>query len=75
MTYLLQYARRPGRGRKREARVDERLRLNLPEFDGGASVRVFVEDTSRKRFRRQRTGRRRVGMEHHPQLGDRFGGG
>jgi hypothetical protein len=53
MSYLLQHARRPGRGRTRTARVDERLRLNLPAFDGGASVRTFVEDTSRKRFRRE----------------------
>jgi hypothetical protein len=52
MSYLLQYARGPVRGRTRNARVDERTRLNLPEFDGGASVRVFVEDTSRKRVRR-----------------------
>jgi hypothetical protein len=53
MSYLLQHVRRPVRGRTRFARVDERKRLNLPEFDGGASVRAFVEDTSRKRFRRR----------------------
>jgi hypothetical protein len=57
MSYLVQYAvRRPtkaGRAR-RGARVDERLVLNRPRFDGGAYVRVFVEDTSgrRRRFRR-----------------------
>ena len=52
MSYLLQYVRRPGRPGRRasQARVDERLRLNHPEFDGGASVRVFVEDTSRARW-------------------------
>ena len=46
MSYLLQYARRPASRRRGNARVDERLRLNHPEFDGGAVVRVFVEDTS-----------------------------
>jgi hypothetical protein len=56
MSYLMQYAvRRPttaGRTR-RGARVDERLVLNRPRFDGGAYVRVFVEDTSgrKRRFR------------------------
>ena len=54
MSYLLQYARRPASfaRRSRHARVDERTRLNRPEFDGGALVRVFVEDTSAKRWRR-----------------------
>lgn len=47
MSYLLQYVRRAASS----ARVDERVRLNLPEFDGGAHVRVFVEDTSRRKFR------------------------
>jgi hypothetical protein len=55
VSYLLQYARRPtsSRRRSKNARVDERLRLNRPELDGGAEVRVFVEDTSAKRLRRQ----------------------
>ena len=56
MSYLLEYAvRRPtSAGRvRRGARVDERLVLNRPEFDGGAYVRVFVEDTSVRRFRRR----------------------
>jgi hypothetical protein len=51
MSYLLEHAaRRSSSG----ARVDERLLLNLPDFDGGAYVRVFVEDTSgrKRRFRR-----------------------
>lgn len=51
MSYLLEHAApRHSSG----ARVDERLTLNLPEFDGGAHVRVFVEDTSyrKRRFRR-----------------------
>jgi hypothetical protein len=48
VSYLLDYARHPMLGRRaRNARVDERLRLNHPQFDGGAEVRVFVEDTSR----------------------------
>jgi hypothetical protein len=56
MSYLAQHAvRRPssaGRTR-RGARVDERRVLNRPKFDGGAYVRVFVEDTScgKRRFR------------------------
>ena len=57
MTYLLAHAtRRPVRfGRRaRMARIDERLTLNVPEFDGGAHVRVYVEDT---RGRRRRLGR------------------
>ena len=49
MSYLLQYARRPTNRRAQRARIDERLRLNLPTFDGGAEVRVYVEDTSRAR--------------------------
>jgi hypothetical protein len=56
MSYLVQYAaRRPtSAGRERRgARVDERHVLNRPKFDGGAYVRVFVEDTSCRRVRRQ----------------------
>ena len=57
MSYLAQYAvRRPeslGRrfGRRGAARVDERLKLNLPGFHGDAFVRVFVQDTSGARLR------------------------
>ena len=48
MSYLTHYATRvpslfhakPG------VRVDEHVLLNQPEFDGGAHIRVFVEDTS-----------------------------
>ena len=47
MSYLTQYAVSAVRG----ARVDERTRLNRPAFDGGAHVRVFVEDTSSRRGR------------------------
>ena len=57
MSYLAQYAaRRPASaGRPRPgARVDERLVLNLPDFDGGAYVRVFVEDTTHRMLRRRR---------------------
>ena len=50
MSYLTQYAVAAGRG----ARVDERTRLNRPAFDGGAEVRVYVEDTSTHRIRRRR---------------------
>ncbi len=55
MSYLLQHAPRPTSitRRSRSARVDERTRLNRPEFDGGAKVRAFVEDTSAKRWRRK----------------------
>lgn len=56
MSYLTAHAglrpftRRPRPG----VRVDERTPLNRPELDGGAFVRVYVEDTSgwkRRRFR------------------------
>jgi hypothetical protein len=56
MSYLLQHAtRRPSLARRsrRGVRVDERSLLNHPEFDGGAFVRVFVEDTSGRRIRRR----------------------
>jgi len=48
MSYLSHYATRrlSIRRRGRDARVDERVRLNLPGFHGEASVRVFVEDTT-----------------------------
>ena len=57
MSYLTKYAVprlasvRPGR---RGARVDERVVLNRPAFDGGAHVRAFVEDTSNQNLRRRR---------------------
>lgn len=58
MSYLVQYAvRRPtsvGRAR-RGTRVDERLVLNRPKFDGGAYVRVFVEDTTGRKCRFRHT--------------------
>ena len=58
MSYLLQYARpRATIRRSPNVRVDERVRLNRPDFDGGAEVRVFVEDTSAKRSRRARSPR------------------
>ena len=56
MSYLLQQAtRRPllARRSRRGVRVDERTLLNHPEFDGGAFVRVYVEDTSARRPRRR----------------------
>jgi hypothetical protein len=57
MSYLAQYAvRRPASSgsARRGARVDERTILNRPDFDGGAHVRAFVEDTSAHRIRRRR---------------------
>lgn len=56
MSYLLQHAtRRPflARRSRRGVRVDERTLLNYPDYDGGAFVRVFVEDTSARRVRRR----------------------
>ena len=53
MSYLTQYAvARPAA--RRGARVDEHTVLNLQDFDGGAHVRAFVEDTSNRRVRRRR---------------------
>jgi hypothetical protein len=37
----------------RGAGVDERILLNLPGFHGGAYVRVFVEDTTFRKWRRR----------------------
>ena len=58
MSYLAQYAGRRAVATARAARgarVDERTLLNLPEFDGGAYVRVFVEDTSLRKRRLRRS--------------------
>ena len=51
MSYLLQYARRPDSiaPRTTTARVDEYARLNRPGLYGDAFVRVFVEETTRRR--------------------------
>jgi hypothetical protein len=57
MSYLTLHAlRRPvsERPARPGARVDEETLLNFPDFDGGAHVRVFVEDTSARRVRRRR---------------------
>jgi hypothetical protein len=54
MSYLIQYLPRacaPAR-KLRGARVDEQVRLNRPGYHGDAYVHVFVEDTSRRRSRR-----------------------
>ena len=48
MSYLLQYVRRAAS----PARVDERIVLNLPNFDGGAHVRTYVEDTTNRKIHR-----------------------
>lgn len=56
MSYLVQYLPRacaPVR-KLRGARVDEQTLLNLPGYHAGAYVGLFVEDTSRRRFRRDR---------------------
>lgn len=37
----------------RSAGVDEKIPLNLPGFHGGAYVRVFVEDTTFREWRRR----------------------
>jgi hypothetical protein len=55
MSYLTRFVTsRSTRARRADARVDERTLLNYPEFDGGAHVRAFVEDTSAKKVRRGR---------------------
>jgi hypothetical protein len=57
MSYLAEHAwtrRSSAHPARSGARVDERTRLNRPEFDGGAHVRAFVEDTSNRRIRRRR---------------------
>jgi hypothetical protein len=58
MSYLAQHLPwRPasaGTPRASGARVDERIVLNLADFDGGAHVRAVVEDTSAQRVRRRR---------------------
>jgi hypothetical protein len=57
MSYLAEHAltrRSSAQPARPGARVDERTRLNRPEFDGGAHVRAFVEDTSQRRTRRRR---------------------
>ena len=55
MSYLTQYALPDAAPRfRRGARVDLDVLLNRPEFDGGASVRAYVQDTSRHAFGRRR---------------------
>ena len=58
MSYLAQHVLRcpvsAGALRASGARVDERIVLNLADFDGGAHVRAVVEDTSAQRVRRRR---------------------
>jgi hypothetical protein len=52
MSYLIEHAWSRRSSTRPGARVDEHIRLNRPEFDGGAHVRTFVEDTTYKRRRR-----------------------
>jgi hypothetical protein len=57
MSYLTLYTlRRPAsiRPARPGTRVDEKTLLNRRKFDGGAHVRVLVEDTSAHRVRRHR---------------------
>ena len=57
MSYLLEHTRvRPAStaAARLGTRVDECMLLNHPAFDGGAHVRVFVEDTTNRRVRRRR---------------------
>ena len=57
MSYLLEHTHvRPAStaAARRGARLDECTLLNHPAFDGGAHVRVFVEDTTNRRIRRRR---------------------
>ena len=57
MSYLLEYTRvRPAStaAARLGTRVDECTLLNHSAFDGGAHVRVFVEDTTNRRIRRRR---------------------
>ena len=54
MSYLAQHVLRRPASARAGARVDERIVLNLPDFDGGAHVRAVVEDTSAQRVRRRR---------------------
>ena len=51
VSYLTQYLTRAPRARG--AGVDEKLLLNLPGFHGEAHVRVFVEDTTFRKWRRR----------------------
>ena len=51
VSYLTAYATRAPRTRGNG--VDEKLRLNLPGFHGEAYVRVFVEDTTFRKWRRR----------------------
>jgi hypothetical protein len=51
VSYLTQYLTRSPRTRGRG--VDEKILLNLPCFHGQAHVRVFVEDTTFRTWRRR----------------------
>ena len=56
MSYLLHAVPRLAAGRRGRGatRVDERVTLNRPAFDGGAHVRVLVENTSERKPRLRR---------------------
>ena len=64
MSYLTQYALPDAAPRSRRgARVDLDVLLNRPEFDGGASVRAYVQDTSRHACGRRRLPKPRLILE------------
>ena len=64
MSYLTQYAVPDAAPRSRRgARVDLDVLLNRPDFDGGASVRAYVQDTSRHAFGRRRLPKPRLILE------------
>lgn len=64
MSYLAQYALPDAAPRSRRgARVDLEIVLNRPEFDGGASVRAYVQDTSRHAFARRRLPKPRLVLQ------------
>jgi hypothetical protein len=58
MSYLAQHVLRRPVSARSGARVDERVVLNLADFDSDAHVRAFVEDTSAQRVRRRNIRRR-----------------
>jgi hypothetical protein len=53
VSYLTSFATRTPRKRGGTGGVDEKIRLNLPGFHGDAYVRVFVEDTTFRKWRRR----------------------
>jgi hypothetical protein len=65
MSYLTQYAvpTSLSRSTRRGVRVALDILLNRPAFDGGASIRAFVEDTSRRHVRRRTLPKPRIQLQ------------